>query len=127
MREVNNVIYVQKNVLGFTKGEIMLKQIAFIMSISTVLNGFFMHYDISMEFKRGKVPGDIRNTCTINGTKVNCHCGGSPAYLLFVHGVPYAFCFKHLPVLESEKLMTSYEKIEQILLKSAENLDVAKK
>ena len=78
----------------------MFKQVLFILSISTFLSAFTIHYDVNMEFKRGKTPDDCRNSFVVNGKKVKCKCGRAPSYLLFCYGQLEVFCYKHLPIKE---------------------------
>ena len=90
---------VQEKLHGFIKGKKnMFKKVFIVLSLSTFLSAFTVHYDVHMEFKRGKTPDESKNSFMINGEKVKCKCGRAPSYLLFCYGVPEAFCYKHLPI-----------------------------
>ncbi len=96
---------------GFIKGkENMLKKALCLLSLSTVLSAFIVHYDVHMEFKRGKTPEESNNSFIVNGEKIKCKCGRQPVYLFFCYGVPEAFCYKHLPI-KSEHSEISFEDI----------------
>lgn len=76
----------------------MFKQVLFVLSISTLLSAFTLHYDVYMDFKTGYGPKGVETSFVINGEKVKCRCGADPKYILFCYGSPEAYCHKCLPI-----------------------------